>query len=871
MKHNRQDQYYQTQASRNNQKAQQDEELEEEEYEGEEEETGEAQKTGKWTSEEDELLRKYVPLFGEKQWRKIAEYIPGRSSIQCLHRWTKILKPGLIKGPWTQEEDQKLIAWVAQEGPNKWTQASAYIKGRSGKQCRERWFNNLNPDVKKGGWTEEEDEKIFEYYQTYGSSWSRIAKLMPGRTENAIKNRFYSTLRKIATDKKKMLSAAESFGLKEESGGDDMAVNLQDKRNVEIPSYNAAVRQPPMQSNNPVSKRDDLQMNRAPQNPMNRETNDKGPGGLYKLMHHQIDRELGVCEEEQQPYMHNVKQEPNMPMMQQPIHQKDNMMMPNKSSNKFIPQTFEPQPTMMKQHGNFPSFQGGNAEYMAPKQANYNRTGYEPIRTRPPQQINIQMGAPQKTVPMETLIENDSELEEYLMELEVGPEHERSDPMGRIQYRNGKMVPWRGPNEGLVHCYENGDVRGTYHELNDLHSKIMSYCKDNIQQEYRTFVSLNIQELHNQGGEHDFDTRRNEMHPNALKKVKELPVHHKKESNMKTSFKEPPSIFNNLDEMEPPKEANSKKQKQNKQQSFSPRILSNPPKTLPGLKVEAGTEPRTRKGKEKSSGYQAVDTGKLDLNGLQHDHLPNNATQSFTPRNKKDTVDPSADQLQLGKISSNLSSFLPSMMPGIQKKTSNELPKPAQSKPSKNDNDNLLSGKLDLLPQLPSALPTGQPQLDLLAGLSGPQGLLGGLSGLASGLAGMLPGQSRGIADMFSGFKLGGIEKPKEDAGAAAQPDNIGNLYQMVNSMMSDPNSNGEDKISFLFKQLYSLENLLSSTRVELAQLETTIRDDQGVPIPQPSMENELKINFGQLDPKDIPQNDGSMNLWNLLLKGQKP
>jgi len=160
-------------------------------------------KAGKWTIEEDDLLRKYVELFGEKQWRKISQHIPGRSSIQCLHRWSKILRPGLVKGPWTPEEDQKLVAWVESEGPNKWAQAANYIVGRSGKQCRERWFNNLNPDVKKGEWTKEEDELIFGLYKKHGSSWSRIAKLVPGRTENSIKNRFYSTLRRLTADRKK--------------------------------------------------------------------------------------------------------------------------------------------------------------------------------------------------------------------------------------------------------------------------------------------------------------------------------------------------------------------------------------------------------------------------------------------------------------------------------------------------------------------------------------------------------------------------------------------------------------------------------------------------------------------------------------------
>ena len=73
-------------------------------------------KTGKWTKQEDESLKNIVPIYGEKQWRKIASHMNGRTSIQCLHRWTKILKPGLIKGPWTHLEDKKLLDWVEKEG-----------------------------------------------------------------------------------------------------------------------------------------------------------------------------------------------------------------------------------------------------------------------------------------------------------------------------------------------------------------------------------------------------------------------------------------------------------------------------------------------------------------------------------------------------------------------------------------------------------------------------------------------------------------------------------------------------------------------------------------------------------------------------------
>ena len=152
---------------------------------------------GKWSPAEDDQVRSYVAKFGEKKWKKISDLMSTRNPLQCLHRWTKILKPGMIKGPWTIEEDQKLAQWVRVYGANKWSLAARMIPGRNGKQCRERWINHLNPDIKKGNWTEAEDEKIYQLYQRYGSAWSKIARHFIGRSENSIKNRFYATLRKF--------------------------------------------------------------------------------------------------------------------------------------------------------------------------------------------------------------------------------------------------------------------------------------------------------------------------------------------------------------------------------------------------------------------------------------------------------------------------------------------------------------------------------------------------------------------------------------------------------------------------------------------------------------------------------------------------
>jgi hypothetical protein len=106
----------------------------------------------------------------------------------------------LKKGIWSLEEDKKLYEWVKMNGPNNWKNCVNFV-GRISKQCRERWYNVLNPFIRKGNWTKSEDKLLFDLYERYGTKWSKISKFFKGRTENSLKNRFYSTLRKYSNVK----------------------------------------------------------------------------------------------------------------------------------------------------------------------------------------------------------------------------------------------------------------------------------------------------------------------------------------------------------------------------------------------------------------------------------------------------------------------------------------------------------------------------------------------------------------------------------------------------------------------------------------------------------------------------------------------
>lgn len=143
----------------------------------------------RWTPEQDEALRKSVEMYGQRNWKAIAALVPGRNHAQCLQRWNKVLRPGLVKGHWSYEEDQALERMVM-SGCMAWNEVAKNIPGRTPKQCRERWKNHLDPRITRAPFTTDEDIILQNAFEQLGNRWTKIAALLPGRTEDSVKNRW---------------------------------------------------------------------------------------------------------------------------------------------------------------------------------------------------------------------------------------------------------------------------------------------------------------------------------------------------------------------------------------------------------------------------------------------------------------------------------------------------------------------------------------------------------------------------------------------------------------------------------------------------------------------------------------------------------
>ena len=126
--------------------------------------------------EQIEALRSAVNELGTSDWSSVAARVPGRSSLQCQQRWTAVMAPDIVKGPWSPEEDELLARLVRENDlepscKGRWKRISRNMAGRTAKQCREHWIYNLDPSISKEPWTPLEDDLILRVQSQLGNKW----------------------------------------------------------------------------------------------------------------------------------------------------------------------------------------------------------------------------------------------------------------------------------------------------------------------------------------------------------------------------------------------------------------------------------------------------------------------------------------------------------------------------------------------------------------------------------------------------------------------------------------------------------------------------------------------------------------------------
>ncbi|CAN0093815.1 unnamed protein product, partial [Phaeothamnion confervicola] len=148
-----------------------------------------------WKPAETDQLKTLVDTHGAN-WAEIVTHFPGRSLRGCQEHYAaamtaagggRTVKHGI--GSWSTAEDERLKTLVGVFGV-RWSQIAEHMPGRVGKQCRERYLNHLDPGLNKSQWTQQEEALLVSLHRKHSNSWAEIARHIPGRSDNDVKNRW---------------------------------------------------------------------------------------------------------------------------------------------------------------------------------------------------------------------------------------------------------------------------------------------------------------------------------------------------------------------------------------------------------------------------------------------------------------------------------------------------------------------------------------------------------------------------------------------------------------------------------------------------------------------------------------------------------